>query len=80
VLGCGRGILRRRPRAGGRAGHSGRARRNTLLRPLINVINRTPIDERRTEATYEVRVTTESMSVVAARDLLIETLEAAAAR
>jgi putative Mg2+ transporter-C (MgtC) family protein len=50
---------------------------NTLLRPLINIINRAPIDERRTEATYEVRVTTESGSVVTARDLLIEALEAA---
>ena len=50
---------------------------NTLLRPLINIINRTPIDERRTEATYEVRVATEATSVVAVRDLLVECLEAA---
>jgi putative Mg2+ transporter-C (MgtC) family protein len=50
---------------------------NTLLRPLINLINRTPIDERRTEATYEVRVTTQAENVVPARDLLVETLEAA---
>jgi putative Mg2+ transporter-C (MgtC) family protein len=50
---------------------------NTLLRPLINVINRTPIDERRTEATYEVRVTTEAASVVQLRELLVEVLEAA---
>src|SRR6516164_1425914 len=35
---------------------------NTLLWPLINLINRTPIDERRTEATYEVRVTTAAES------------------
>jgi putative Mg2+ transporter-C (MgtC) family protein len=50
---------------------------NTLLRPLINLINRTPIDERRSEATYEVRLTTRSESVVAARDFLVDTLEAA---
>ena len=50
---------------------------NTLLRPLINLINRTPIDERRTEATYEVRVTTEPASVVAVRELMVEALEAA---
>ncbi|MBV9568074.1 MAG: MgtC/SapB family protein [Hyphomicrobiales bacterium] len=50
---------------------------NTLLRPLINLINRAPIDERKTEATYEVRVTTEAANVVSARDLLVETLEAA---
>jgi putative Mg2+ transporter-C (MgtC) family protein len=50
---------------------------NTLLRPLINVINRAPIDERRTEATYEVRVTTAAASVVEMRELMTETLEAA---
>ncbi|SEC67432.1 putative Mg2+ transporter-C (MgtC) family protein [Rhizobiales bacterium GAS191] len=50
---------------------------NTLLRPLINVINRAPIDERRSEATYEVRVHTEASSVVGARDLLVAALEAA---
>ena len=31
---------------------------NTLLRPLVNAINRAPIDEAATEAIYEVRVTT----------------------
>jgi putative Mg2+ transporter-C (MgtC) family protein len=50
---------------------------NTLLRPLINLINRAPIDERRTEATYEVRVTTGTTSVVEVRDLMTVTLEAA---
>ena len=30
---------------------------NTLLRPLVNTINRSPIDESQTEATYEIRVT-----------------------
>ncbi|MBV8769924.1 MAG: MgtC/SapB family protein [Hyphomicrobiales bacterium] len=50
---------------------------NTLLRPLINLINRAPIDERKTEATYEVRLATEAANVVGARELLVETLEAA---
>jgi len=50
---------------------------NTLLRPLINLINRAPIDERQTEATYEVRVTTDPVKVVSVRDLVVETLEAA---
>lgn len=50
---------------------------NTLLRPLINVINRAPIDERKIEATYEVRVTTGGSNVVTTRDLVAETLEAA---
>src|SRR3974390_1998340 len=31
---------------------------NTLLRPLVNAINRAPISEQVMEATYEVRVTT----------------------
>ncbi|MBN8920409.1 MAG: MgtC/SapB family protein, partial [Rhizobiales bacterium] len=31
---------------------------NTLLRPLVNAINRIPFDEKRSEATYEMRVTT----------------------
>jgi putative Mg2+ transporter-C (MgtC) family protein len=51
--------------------------RNTLLRPLINLINRTPIDERRTEATYEVRVTTAAENVAEVREKLVEALEAA---
>jgi putative Mg2+ transporter-C (MgtC) family protein len=50
---------------------------NTLLRPLINIINRTPIDERRSEATYEVRVTTEASQVIGVRDLLTSALETA---
>jgi putative Mg2+ transporter-C (MgtC) family protein len=29
---------------------------NTLLRPLVNAINRTPIEERQSEAIYEVHV------------------------
>ncbi len=50
---------------------------NTLLRPLVNAINRIPIDERDTEATYEVRATTETGRLSEVRDLLVERLEAA---
>jgi putative Mg2+ transporter-C (MgtC) family protein len=50
---------------------------NTLLWPLINLINRTPIDERRTEATYEVRVTTAAESLADVREKLVEALEGA---
>ncbi len=50
---------------------------NTLLRPLVNAINRIPIDERDTEATYEVRATTDTGRLSEVRDLLVERLEAA---
>ncbi|WP_454814920.1 MgtC/SapB family protein [Labrys neptuniae] len=50
---------------------------NTLLRPLVNAINRIPINAQRSEAIYEVRVTTSRASVPAIRELLVEHLEAA---
>ena len=50
---------------------------NTLLRPLVNAINRAPLDEAATEASYEVRAVVSVGDVMAARDLLVETLEAA---
>ena len=50
---------------------------NTLLRPLVNAINRAPIDEAATEAIYEVRMTTAADDIDEARDLLGERLEAA---
>jgi putative Mg2+ transporter-C (MgtC) family protein len=50
---------------------------NMLLRPLINAINRLPLDERATEATYEVRLTTTAAAVPGAREHLSEKLEAA---
>lgn len=50
---------------------------NTLLRPLVNAINRAPIDESQTEATYEVQVTVQAEEAGRARDLLVERLEAA---
>jgi putative Mg2+ transporter-C (MgtC) family protein len=50
---------------------------NTLLRPLVNAINRAPLDEQLTEATYEVHVVTAPETVGEARDLVTEALEAA---
>ncbi len=51
---------------------------NTLLRPLVNRINRAPVDERRAEATHELWAVTRSDTVGAVRDLVVETLERAA--
>ncbi len=48
---------------------------NTLLRPLVNYINRLPIDTKSTEARYRVHVVTEHRDVAAARDSLDEVLE-----
>jgi putative Mg2+ transporter-C (MgtC) family protein len=50
---------------------------NTLLRPLVNAINRTPINEGATEAIYEVRITTRGNHLDEGRELLREQLEAA---
>ena len=50
---------------------------NTLLRPLVNAINRSPLDERASEATYEIRLTVDAASIDAVRDLMAEKLEAA---
>ena len=50
---------------------------NTLLRPLVNAINRSPLDERTTEATYEFLLTVEAASLDPLRDRLVEVLEAA---
>ena len=50
---------------------------NTLLRPLVNAIDRIPIDEQSSEAIYEVLVTTDSGSVASIRDTLLEKLAAA---
>lgn len=50
---------------------------NTLLRPLVNAINRTPIDERTGEAVYEVRAVTSPKTVGEVRDLMTEVLEKA---
>jgi putative Mg2+ transporter-C (MgtC) family protein len=50
---------------------------NTLLRPLVNAINRIPINEKASEATYEVRLTTDTDSLPRLRAQLVEQLEAA---
>ncbi|AXK79751.1 MgtC/SapB family protein [Pseudolabrys taiwanensis] len=50
---------------------------NTLLRPLVNAINRAPISEKGTEAVYEVRATTDLDRLEAARELIESKLEAA---
>ena len=50
---------------------------NTLLRPLVNAINRRPIDEGATEAIYEVCITTSADHLDDSRELLREVLETA---
>jgi len=50
---------------------------NTLLRPLVNAINRAPIEGGSTEAIYEVRMTTSPENLDDARELLRAELEAA---
>jgi putative Mg2+ transporter-C (MgtC) family protein len=50
---------------------------NTLLRPLVNAINRASIEEGETEAIYEVGVTTKSKDLDEVRELLRDQLEAA---
>ncbi|HEY1506654.1 MAG TPA: MgtC/SapB family protein [Stellaceae bacterium] len=50
---------------------------NTLLRPLVNAINRAPLDERTSEANYEVRVVASIDTVDEVRELLAEELERA---
>jgi putative Mg2+ transporter-C (MgtC) family protein len=50
---------------------------NTLLRPLVNAINRAPINQGATEAIYEVRVTTRAEHLDESRELLRDRLETA---
>jgi putative Mg2+ transporter-C (MgtC) family protein len=50
---------------------------NTLLRPLVNAINRAPLDELSSEATYYVKLTVADEMLADMRDLLVERLEAA---
>jgi putative Mg2+ transporter-C (MgtC) family protein len=50
---------------------------NTLLRPLVNVINRIPISEQAAEATYEVKLISTRSAMPTMRDLLVERLEEA---
>lgn len=48
---------------------------NTMLRPLVNYINRQPMDELVTEASYRVHVVTKTAQVADARELLFTELE-----
>ena len=50
---------------------------NTLLRPLVNAINRAPIDEQASEATYSVKLLVNEDAAAGLRDQLVERLEAA---
>ena len=50
---------------------------NTLLRPLVNAINRAPLNEQQSEAVYEIHVVTGPDTVGEVRDLLAEALEKA---
>ena len=48
---------------------------NTLLRPVVDFVNRRPITAEETEAVYRVHVVCRQENVSAARDLLFEELE-----
>ncbi len=48
---------------------------NTLLRPLVDYVNRRPISAEQTEAQYRVHVLVRPEAVAEARDLLFEELE-----
>jgi putative Mg2+ transporter-C (MgtC) family protein len=48
---------------------------NTLLRPLVNAINRIPLDEKASEATYYFKLAVTTEALPAMRDQLIERLE-----
>lgn len=50
---------------------------NTLLRPLVNLINRIPVDQQALEQTYEVRVIASHQAMEEMRELLVEKLEEA---
>ena len=50
---------------------------NTLLRPLVNAIDRIPINEQSSEALYDVLVTADVTAVAPVREFLLETLAAA---
>ena len=49
---------------------------NTLLRPLVNRIDRVPMTEQTSEAHYDVSITTTGADLPEARDKLVEMLEA----
>jgi putative Mg2+ transporter-C (MgtC) family protein len=49
---------------------------NTALRPLVDLINRQPLDEATTEATYDIRVNVASEEMPVVRTALLDQLEA----
>ncbi|HBY28878.1 MAG TPA: methyltransferase, partial [Bradyrhizobium sp.] len=50
---------------------------NTLLRPLVNAINRIPLNEKALEATYYFKVVVTAEVLPDVRDAVVEKLEAA---
>jgi putative Mg2+ transporter-C (MgtC) family protein len=50
---------------------------NTLLRPLVNAINRIPLDAQSTEATYQFKLAVTPEALPGMRDRLVEQLEKA---
>jgi putative Mg2+ transporter-C (MgtC) family protein len=50
---------------------------NTLLRPLVNAIDRIPLNEQSSEASYEIVVMTNAQRAAEIRDILNERLEVA---
>jgi putative Mg2+ transporter-C (MgtC) family protein len=50
---------------------------NTLLRPLVNAIDRIPLSEHSSEATYELSVTTDARRAAEVREFMGERLDAA---
>ena len=50
---------------------------NTLLRPLVNAIDRIPLSERSSEAVYEISVVTDAKRAAEVRDFVNEHLAAA---
>jgi putative Mg2+ transporter-C (MgtC) family protein len=50
---------------------------NTLLRPLVNAIDRIPFSEHTSEANYQIIITTDVENVAPVREALSEKLEAA---
>ncbi|NVO16267.1 MAG: MgtC/SapB family protein [Rhodoplanes sp.] len=49
---------------------------NTALRPLVDLINRQPLDEATTEATYDIRVNVSADEMPVVRTALLDQLEA----
>jgi putative Mg2+ transporter-C (MgtC) family protein len=50
---------------------------NTLLRPLVNAIDRASLDARSSEATYEFMLTVDAAEIDDMREMLVEKLETA---